>query len=763
MTLDGIKKKVSDYLLSSKRWPIVVDFASRSDMADFIEHFKIGDNQMLSAEKFCGKGGTFKHEELINTIQNNKGNTFILETTAFLKLHGENFTQSILKSVLSKNIDGHLVFITYQCKNYLSFKDNRFGERNQIYLVEGDLDVPADICLIRPELVEVFPGCYNGFQNLGYAYEHKGTDVIYIATDIEASKFSLSVFKIMQMHNSFDILCGKDSRTRTLPKHFGTEEQWNYALKQMGASGNWLSIAEGHFGGVQALTDCILQYDSYNDNKKWLYFIIVSLFGVKKNSYLQFAIEKSACYLELRKELFRALLSIDYQDSEFGRMYDERKRILCAMPDITSEIVDYCKVVNIKGQAAIYYLTDITQIEKERVIDWLAVYGQNYSNAGLIKILKVVYADLSKYLSTYRFKNSLLDKYFENYKYQKVINKLLPSFQVVVEEEAKALNFVSILPARTSVVDKLNLQSAHAYFFDALGVEYLSFIQSKCEEYGLTANISIARCELPSLTCFNKEFVATFNQKGCKVSDIKELDEIKHHGEETFSYEKVKTPIYLIRELEIIDELLKKIQASIYSPTSNYKKIIIISDHGASRLAVLNETENLWKMETKGVHSGRCCPQNEINEQPSSSISAENYWVLSNYDRFQGSRKANVEVHGGATLEEVAVPIIEIEMKATSIEAFILDSYKVVELAAKEYPVIRIYVGVKSQNIAVRIGNIYYDADKTDETYVYEVKLTNCSKKGVYSIDILNGNEVIVENQSFEVKKKGFAINSLFD
>ena len=45
-------------------------------------------------------------------------------------------------------------------------------------------------------------------------------------------------------------------------------------------------------------------------------------------------------------------------------------------------------------------------------------------------------------------------------------------------------------------------------------------------------------------------------------------------------------------------------------------------------------------------------------------------------DRFKGGRKANVEVHGGASLEEVAVPIIEITRKQTNIEAFILDVYK---------------------------------------------------------------------------------------
>lgn len=43
--------------------------------------------------------------------------------------------------------------------------------------------------------------------------------------------------------------------------------------------------------------------------------------------------------------------------------------------------------------------------------------------------------------------------------------------------------------------------------------------------------------------------------------DIKDLDDIKHHGKDSFDYEKEKTPIYLIKELEIIDDLLTKIKA----------------------------------------------------------------------------------------------------------------------------------------------------------------------------------------------------------
>lgn len=38
--------------------------------------------------------------------------------------------------------------------------------------------------------------------------------------------------------------------------------------------------------------------------------------------------------------------------------------------------------------------------------------------------------------------------------------------------------------------------------------------------------------------------------------------------------------------------------------------------------------------------------------------------MLTDYGRFKGSRAANVEVHGGATLEETVVPLIEFTLKS---------------------------------------------------------------------------------------------------
>ena len=84
-------------------------------------------------------------------------------------------------------------------------------------------------------------------------------------------------------------------------------------------------------------------------------------------------------------------------------------------------------------------------------------------------------------------------------------------------------------------------------------------------------------------------------------------------------------------------------------------------------------------------------------------------------------------------------------------------------LAAKEVPVFRIYVGILSNSIAMRVNDIYYDARATVDKYIYEVELTNCTKKGLYYADILNGSDVLSENNLFEITKKGMAEVSLFD
>ena len=760
MNLNDAKTRIQNYLQSTKTWPLIVDVQNKQDLTDLIDFFKVGDNQFPSVEKFCNQDGILKLDELYASITNNSGNVFISGITGFLKLLGEKETKNALKTMVTTSISGHVIIFTYQCKNYLKFSDPRISESGRLLIVDGTPDNVAEICFISPSLSDAFPGSYQGIQKIGYVMENCTRDSAYIATTVDKSIFSESVYHITQLNNGYDILRDRDPRTSIVPQSFGTASEWNYVLQYMGSKGNWSSIIIDQFGSETSLSHAVSGYSTFDRMRKWLYFISLSICGAKDNEYLQLAINNASESDEFVKSVFRAILTIDRTNPNFEKLYDQRKEIVRHFMNSLPEVLEYCKVLSVKGEDAIYYLTDLTQPEKERIIAWLDMYGEKYSSEQLASILDKVYPDLANYISKFRFKNELLDNYFEQYKYQKLINRILPSFEAIVDEQSTKMDFVTALKPRTAIVDKLDTRNSRAFFFDALGVEYLGFIQKKCNEYGLSVNISCARCELPSITVCNKDFVQTLTSRGCTVSDIKDLDEIKHHGEDSFDYEKEKKPIYLIRELEIIDELLQKIRASIFG--GQYEKAIVISDHGASRLAVLHGSENVWSMATCGEHSGRCCRISEIDSKPDFAIEESGFWVLANYDRFKGSRRANVEVHGGASLEEVTVPIIEITQKQSNIEAFITDDSKTILLGAKEHAVIRIYVGVKSNNISIKLNGQYFDAIEGADPFVYIVDLPDYTKKGMYEFEIINGSDVLAIGQRFEIKKKGMSEVNLF-
>jgi hypothetical protein len=64
-------------------------------------------------------------------------------------------------------------------------------------------------------------------------------------------------------------------------------------------------------------------------------------------------------------------------------------------------------------------------------------------------------------------------------------------------------------------------------------------------------------------------------------------------------------PIHLAKELDIISGVIDK--AATELALRHCKRFLLVSDHGASRLAVLRRKEEKYETDTKGEHSGRCC------------------------------------------------------------------------------------------------------------------------------------------------------------
>jgi hypothetical protein len=404
------------------------------------------------------------------------------------------------------------------------------------------------------------------------------------------------------------------------------------------------------------------------------------------------------------------------------------------------------------GEKAVYYLTDKTALEKRRFLELLSAYS--YSEEEVYKIVEHFSVNLAKYLKEWKFDESNtvvgqghapfldeLTKYFNAYRFQKLTNKVLPEFMATVKENALKRPY-NYLQARSRIVDQIPDKSeVIPYFFDALGVEYLSFIAEKCKESGVILNISVGRCELPSITSANKEFVDRFPRG---VRDVKVLDEIKHEPL-ILEYEKCASlPIHLFQELEEIGREFDKI---INEVKTTERVAVIISDHGASRLAVIKEQAEKIDLGEKAIHSGRCCAVDEDPKLPNCAYEG-GYAVIADYDTLKGGRRAEVEVHGGATLEEVLVPVITLSTVAQLKIELVEDT-----IIPKKKETLELFSSELLKEPRLRLGDRYIEGERMPDGKHYIFTINDMKRKGTYEVSVYDGKKQLPKTLTFKVER----------
>lgn len=775
MAIDAALKKIDRYLKKENIGPLIVDVQNKADLDTLVTYYNLPQNTVINASdpQFCNPDELPTIANIINLLLMEKGNYFVREISSFYRLKGENALIQMLTELLSLNIAGHAVFITYQCTAFLeNITKNDKRLEGRICIIEGKAtELPQIVFSMRGITLGEQCVVVHGIHKLADFVETGLSEIIYVETGKSKSSYPYSLYSISEMKQPYEVLRCKDGMTSLLPEELGTEEEWMYALTEFQTHPSWEQLISAKVGNVHNLDAVIFNYQ-HNLNDKhwnWLYFIGLKLFGAGSDWYINTAASQAASPAALIRALFRVILEIDPHSTEYVGMYERRKSILKAIGTPVDEVIDFCKIVLSKEKDALYYLTDNTIQEKELLFKLLNKYGLEFERAELAFVLERVYPDLHKYLMPYRFKNDLLDSYFQDYKYQKVINKISPQFMDVVEQQAVTRDYNCILQPRSAVVEGIDCTNTQTYFTDAMGAEYLGFIMSRCRDLQLMAKVTVCRCELPSITSRNKEFWDALSTSHHPIITVDKIDKIKHHGEEGYDYSRAdrKIPIHLIRELEIIDELLGKIKVNLAN--GSYDKAIMVSDHGASRLAVIHETETLLEMASHGQHSGRCCPKNEIDTRPDNATDADDFWALANYDRFKGSRKANVEVHGGATLEEVVVPIIEISYLKTAVEVKIMPidapatfvGTPEILVSYRKKAAIKIFATQKLLDVSIEIGGHIYDAKAVDDNFYIVDAMPEIRRAKTYLVNVYACGNLIASALPLCVKKESGSEKSI--
>lgn len=662
----------------------------------------------------------------------------------YLALEGAILAQQVLEELISFNLgSAQAVFllrgVAPQIRT-MSQNDPRLLQR-QIYLA----DQTQSALSFMFSSIEL--GMYEktGFKEALRTAENGETETICANS---ALTFPNSAYQVQIISNPYEALCKKISGF-DIPKNLGTDALWEELLKDI----NQEATLEKLFVKYEfdlSLSDFYVRISTI-EYYSWIYylFLLQNMQNIK-NKYIQYVLRVSKGLKDFKHKVLNEISNISHNDSNFITLYSDRKRLVQQYPD--SEIAVFVNNNRFDPSESIYKLTDNTLVEREEII-------ANIAQHGLPNNIEAIYPHLAFYLKKYHFQgdslNDLLTSYFDDYKHQKVLNNLSEDFLVRVDEIAVSRDY-NRLRTRDELISAIDKNSAFLCWIDALGVEYLSFIVELAHKKGLAVSVNVGRSDLPTITPINKKFYELWPDSSKRK--IEELDEVKHKEKGGYKYGSSNLySIHLAKELQIISDAID--EAATDLGLRNFDRYVFASDHGASRLAVLRNKEEKYDTDTQGEHSGRCCKLFSGYDLPFAT-EENGYIVLADYGRFKGSRKANVEVHGGASLEEVLVPVITLSLRDTSIVVKMVET--TIKADYKNGATLTLFVNKAiTQPLYIECNNNKYQATAVDENH-YKVNLLDVKRACTVSAGVYLGEDLI-SRITIKAVGKSASLDSDFD
>ncbi len=745
---------VSSYLSTVKGLPLFYVVNGDSYVKTLDELKQMGLNE-VRVSSFCKKEDKYPSiDDIVDFFRtadvDYKSNRYVLVGLGeYLALRGEDEILRVLRKLKDTTLGTARVIILLrhvdaQIKSIVD-EDFRIKESQRYYVECGESRL-VSIVNVKTE------GSLGLYKNEGIKFlleqiENGLYGKFYVKTNLDITNTIFSLYTIEEPYDAIKyIISGFD-----LCKEEGNDQQWAKLLAELQKNANSLQKVFERYGFNRNLEVDFAEKIIGLEFSNWLYYIALKYNSDKLiNDYLKYVLKHTCTFDDFVKTTFLAITDFKHTHQDFQRMYDGRKKLVKQFSD--SDVAMFIRENAIDLEESIYRLTDNTLMERQEIIRWISVNG-------LIPEIEFIYPDLFKYLKKYEFKcgglSAILTEYFDRYKKYKLLNYVDDDF---IESGVAHSKKYTMLDTRANALNRLtDKKSTLLFWIDALGVEYLSYIEELAKSKGLKLSVDIVRADLPTITTINKSFYDSWEYSKYKES---ELDDIKHKEKGGFDFVKCPAPIHLANELAVIESAINRAATELGLHTC--KKFVIASDHGASRLAVITKKYDMRPTDTKGEHSGRCCKYFD-GWNIENSVKDGEYIVLTDYSRFEGSRAANVEVHGGATLEETVIPLITLTLgKDTIVNIRILDSNAIFADRVKG-TILKLYISDVDDLSAVKIivNGKSYNADYIDKTH-FSFVLSDVKKSGKYKAEVYEGDNLI-GGVEFAVKSKMGAANSDFD
>lgn len=281
--------------------------------------------------------------------------------------------------------------------------------------------------------------------------------------------------------------------------------------------------------------------------------------------------------------------------------------------------------------------------------------------------LKAIYPELSAYLKD-DYPDDELKTYFGRYKAFKLSNTL-PQDQELYFMGIDTDTYDNRYPI---LCENIN-EDTVVLWIDALGIEWMPLlkwaIKINCD--GDLKSAVVTQAQLPTETCFNEQW----KKMDLPYEKYDKLDKLAHKGviDDKDYYACVEEQFRFI--VEIVDKVNKLLKT--------YSRVIITGDHGTSRLAArfFHKVKGIPSPlhSEVGSHGRYCKVDNQSQPMNTHKVVNDNignkYFVFSNYDHFtkpgfaagaDDDMPIYGEIHGGATPEEMLVPVLTVDSRYES-------------------------------------------------------------------------------------------------
>lgn len=411
------------------------------------------------------------------------------------------------------------------------------------------------------------------------------------------------------------------------------------------------------FSGIDIMGKWINMLESHQK------FVELWLHMHPDGTYINHCFRNARTISDIPKAIMLEIFNVRQEKPEWIGEYQQLMSVMVIEPDdCFFQELDKIPVY----ETRLKFITGNTKKERIYLIRMVGKWmKEDYEQILLSSKLRQIFPELFFYLNHDIHQNDIdIKGYMSRYKAHKLENTL-PE-----DEDVYFAGFqIDVYDNRYSILAENIDSDTVILWIDALGIEWLPLLNWTITENcsGKIISTSVGQANLPTETCYNN----LWNSMNTTYSKLDKLDKLAHKGviDEPDYYACIEEQISFISEIyKHINSLLKK-----------HHRVIVTGDHGTSRLAArffhVKDGFSAPKNATVCSH-GRYCKISEAIKctMPNTCILKRDdgfhYIVYTNYDHFKqsgfaaGADDDNAiygEIHGGATPEEMLVPVIVID------------------------------------------------------------------------------------------------------